>query len=402
MRAPATETDDSRCTAYCHLHRIAPQQRAARDISVASRQPMRETPRRDQLRRIDDRHAHRLRYPSGPRGYQDDAAALPRRSLEGAGHEPRHRRARPHQLPAEHAAVVPARLAAEEGQARQQLRDAEGPGARRLRRRRTPSATSSTARRPCSTPTWRPPSAAPSTTGSRRNGWRAIPACAPRSSCRCRRRTSAVEEIERLAGDQRFVCDPGAGPGRDAARPAPLLAGLPGGRAPQAAARHPLGQPVPHGAELHRLAVLSARVLHRRGAGPSGAAPEPHPRGRVRQVPRAQGGADGSRASAGCRPSCGAPTRPGRACASRCPGSTARPPTSCAIMCASRSSRSTPRPTRPASSSSSSRSARTGCCCFRATIRTGSSTATSRCRRACRRASSSACAPTIRSKHFRA
>ena len=80
------------------------------------------------------RHADRLRHPSRARGDQDDAAALSRRPLEGAGHEPRHRRARPDELSAEHAAVVPARLAAQAGQARQQLRDAQGPGSRRLRR----------------------------------------------------------------------------------------------------------------------------------------------------------------------------------------------------------------------------------------------------------------------------
>ena len=36
----------------------------------------------------------------------------------------------------------------------------------------------------------------------------------------------AVEEIERLAGDPRFVVDPGPGAGRDPARPPPLLARL--------------------------------------------------------------------------------------------------------------------------------------------------------------------------------
>ena len=79
------------------------------------------------------RHADRLRHPSWPRRDPGDAAALSRRPLARAGHEPRHRRAGPDELSPQHAAVVPARLAAQAGQARQQLRDAEGPGARRLR-----------------------------------------------------------------------------------------------------------------------------------------------------------------------------------------------------------------------------------------------------------------------------
>ena len=53
--------------------------------------------------------------------------------------------------------------------------------------RRMRSATCSTARKRCMTPTWRPPSARRSTTGSQPNGWRATAACAPRSWCRCRR-----------------------------------------------------------------------------------------------------------------------------------------------------------------------------------------------------------------------
>ena len=49
----------------------------------------------------------------------------------------------------------------------------------------------------------------------------------------------------------------------------------------------------------------------------------------------------------------------------------------------------------------SSRSAPTRCSCSRPTIRTGSSTATIRCRRICLPVSSRACAPTIRLKPFR-
>ena len=56
---------------------------------------------------------------------------------------------------------------------------------------------------------------------------------------------------------------------------------------------------------------------------------------------------------------------------------------------------------RPASRTSSTRSAPKRCSCSRPIIRTGSSTATIRCRRTCRRVSSRACAPTIRLKPFR-
>ena len=74
---------------------------------------------------------------------------------------------------------------------------------------------------------------------------------------------------------------------------------------------------------------------------------------------------------------------------------------SSATISASPCSRSTVRPMPQASPTSSSRSAPTRCSCSRPTIRTGSSTATIRCRRICRPASSRACAPTIRLKPFR-
>ncbi len=52
----------------------------------------------------------------------------------------------------------------------------------------------------------------------------------------------AVEEIERRAADNRFVSILVLAQGETAARPAPLLAGLAGGRAAQAAARDPCRQ----------------------------------------------------------------------------------------------------------------------------------------------------------------
>ena len=49
----------------------------------------------------------------------------------------------------------------------------------------------------------------------------------------------------------------------------------------------------PPGTELGRLAVLSLRILSRRSAGVPGPGAEPDLRGRVREIPRPQGGADG-------------------------------------------------------------------------------------------------------------
>ena len=138
----------------------------------------------------------------------------------------------------------------------------------------TPSATCSTARRPCSIPTWRPTSARRSTTGSRPNG------CQGHAAARLHRGADAGAG-SRARGDraprvrQSFRLHPGAGAGRDAARPPALLAGLPARREIQAAARDPCRQRLSHGAELDRLAVVPLRILFRRGAGVSGADPEP-------------------------------------------------------------------------------------------------------------------------------
>ena len=67
----------------------------------------------------------------------------------------------------------------------------------------------------------------------------------------------AIEEIERRAERQPFRFHPGAGAGRDAARPPAVLAGLAGRGEIQAAACDPCRQFVPAGAELDRLAVVS-------------------------------------------------------------------------------------------------------------------------------------------------
>ena len=71
--------------------------------------------------------------------------------------------------------------------------------------RASPSATRSMAGTRSLAPRWARRCAALRTTGSRRNGWRAMRGCAPRSWCRRRTRSFAVSEIERKAGDKRFV-----------------------------------------------------------------------------------------------------------------------------------------------------------------------------------------------------
>ena len=85
----------------------------------------------------------------------------------------------------------------------------------------------------------------------------------------------AVEEIERLAGDTRFVSVLVLAQGDQSARQAALLAGVAGGRKTQTADRDPCRQPVPGLAEFDRLAVLSLRILSRRSAGDAGADSEP-------------------------------------------------------------------------------------------------------------------------------
>ena len=85
----------------------------------------------------------------------------------------------------------------------------------------------------------------------------------------------AVEEIERRAGDNRFVSVLVLAQGETPARPAALLADLSGRRETQTADRHPRRQPVSRRAEFDRLAVLSLRILSGRSAGVSGPGAEP-------------------------------------------------------------------------------------------------------------------------------
>ena len=77
-----------------------------------------------------------------------------------------------------------------------------------------------------------------------------------------------------------------------AARAAASLADFRGGREAWPADRHPCGLELPQSGDLARLALALCRGLHQPGAGLSGAGREPDHRGRVRQIPEAEGGAD--------------------------------------------------------------------------------------------------------------
>ena len=85
----------------------------------------------------------------------------------------------------------------------------------------------------------------------------------------------AVEEIERRAGDNRFVSVLVLAQGETLLGTPALLAGLAGGRETQAAGRDPCRQRLSRRAEFDRLAVLSLRILSRRSAGVSGPDTEP-------------------------------------------------------------------------------------------------------------------------------
>ena len=105
----------------------------------------------------------------------------------------------------------------------------------------------------------------------------------------------AVEEIERRAADNRFVQVLVLAQGEHAARPAALLADLAGGGEAQAAGRR--STPAASTAAPSSIGWPSYRYeyYHRRGAGVPGPATEPGLRGRVRQISRAEGRADGIR-----------------------------------------------------------------------------------------------------------
>ena len=156
-------------------------------------------------RNVHGGHADRLRHPSGGGRNAHDAVALSRRPLERAGGQPGDRRPRPQLLSASTcrcpAAPTGARRRASPAATSRWCSAARSTSsARRMR-----SAMCCTARRRCSTPIWRRPSARRSTTGSRPNGCRkdsrlrasiVIPLQAP---------DLAIEEIERRAADNRFV-----------------------------------------------------------------------------------------------------------------------------------------------------------------------------------------------------
>ena len=105
----------------------------------------------------------------------------------------------------------------------------------------------------------------------------------------------AVEEIERRAADNRFVSVLVLVQGES------LLGRRHYWPVYQAAEKYKLPIAVHAGSQYRGapssigLAVLSLRILSRRGAGVSGPGAEPYLRGRVPQIPRPQGGADGIR-----------------------------------------------------------------------------------------------------------
>ena len=107
--------------------------------------------------------------------------------------------------PPDHAAVRPRRLAAGQGQARQRSGDGAARGVRPARAPATPSAMCCTARRPCTIPIWRAAfckaindwiAAEWLSRDSRLRASIVVPLQAP---------DLAIEEIERRAGDNRFV-----------------------------------------------------------------------------------------------------------------------------------------------------------------------------------------------------
>ena len=81
----------------------------------------------------------------------------------------------------------------------------------------------------------------------------------------------------------------GAGDAGDAARAAPSLADLRRRRTARAADRHPRRVELPQPGHVIGLAVALRRGLHQPGAGLSVAGHQPDHRGRVRQIPEAQG-----------------------------------------------------------------------------------------------------------------
>ena len=212
----------------------------------------------------------------------------------------------------------------------------------------------------------------------------ATTACAPRSSCRCTARSSPPRKIERVAADQRFVqvlvWEMQEIPlGRRQHWPIYRVAeqlDLPIGI-------H-AGSSLPPSADQSRLAVVlpgRLRLLVHRFRR---RAEQPDHRRRVRRIPPPEGRADGIRRhlAAGldvARQQDLARRARRSAVAGKIPRrlrARPRPPDHPAVR--------RPAATPTSSSASSRRSAPTRCCCSRPTIRTGTSTAPTRCPTACR------------------
>ena len=142
------------------------------------------------------------------------------------------------------------------------------------------------------TRTWPPPSPARSTTGWRPNGSPRTSACAARPCCRSSRRSARSRRSSGCAGDKRFVQVLMLAMGEHPLGKSmywPIYA---------AAERHGFtvgihaGSQLPPPADGLGLAHLLPRGLRRPVAGLPHPARQPHLRGRVRQIPQAEGGAD--------------------------------------------------------------------------------------------------------------
>ncbi len=245
-------------------------------------------------RRRGERRDDRLRRASVGAGHAG-AAALSRRPLAHHGGRARHRFARQHQLSAQCAALGAPRPARCQGARRHGRGEPRRPGARPLGRRRGDPQLS--LRHPARLRRIHG--------GGVRGGAQRVDRARmarPRSAPARLDRGGAAERRARGRRDraarrrQALRADPGARHGRDAARTAAVLADLRGGRAARPADRHPCGQRLSSSRHGARLAELLRRGLRQPVAGLPVADREPDQRGRVRQVSRAEGGADRVRA----------------------------------------------------------------------------------------------------------
>ena len=192
------------------------------------------------------------------------------------------------------------------------------------------SATASTACSCCSARTWRRPSPRPSTTGSQPNGSTASRACAPRSSCRCRTRSSPPRRSTAARADRRFVqvlllANAETPLGRRAYWPiyeAAARHDLPIGIHAGSAYRHPVDRP--------RLAVATTSRTMRPAQPLPVAADQPDREGVFAKFPGLRVVLIESRLHLAAGLHLAARQVSGAACAWRCPGSTARRPRSSA------------------------------------------------------------------------